>query len=77
MFDKQGDIVEVPDDESIKARGFSFLSVEEIKALDQTRAVDLIGIVCAVDPVNNCTLKSGAQKDKRMVSICDESGMFI
>lgn len=67
----------MPDDESIKVRGFSFLSMLEIKGLDKTRAIDLIGIVCAVDPMTNCQLKNGQIKDKRMVSICDESGYFI
>ena len=52
VFDKQGDITEVPDDESIKAKGFSFLNLTEIKALERTRAVDVIGIVCKVDPMN-------------------------
>lgn len=77
VFDKQGDIVEVPNDESIQERGFSFLNMKEIKALDQTRAIDVIGIVCAVDQVANITLKNGQNKDKRMISICDESGLFI
>ena len=54
VFDKQGDIVEVPNDTSIKTKGFSFLSIADIKALEQTRAVDVIGIVCAVEPLTCC-----------------------
>lgn len=46
--------MEVPDDDSIKQMGFSFLGMEEIKALDKTRAIDLIGIVCAVEPITCC-----------------------
>ena len=69
--------MEVPDDESIKTRGFSFMGIEEIKALDQTKAIDVIGVVCAVDQITTCQLKSGQMKDKRMVSICDESGYFV
>lgn len=49
----------------------------EIKALDKTRAIDVIGIVNNVEPVNTCQLKSGQQKDKRMISIVDESGLAV
>ena len=52
VFDKQGDITEVPDNESIKSKGFSFLTLPEIKALERTMAVDVVGIVCKVDPMN-------------------------
>jgi len=52
VFDKQGEIVEIPEDESIKYKGFSFLNMLEIKALDKTRAIDVIGVVCAVEPIN-------------------------
>jgi hypothetical protein len=51
--------------------------MKEIKALDKTKSIDLIGVVCNVDPINACQLKNGQVKDKRMVGICDESGMFI
>lgn len=34
VFDKQGEIIEVPNDSSINERGFSFMSMTEIKALD-------------------------------------------
>lgn len=67
----------MPDDESIKAKGFSFLTMPEIKALEKTRAIDVIGVVCKVDPMNSCTLKSGQTKDKRMISIVDESGLIV
>jgi len=46
--------VEVPNDDSIKTKGFSFMGIDEIKKLDQCRAVDIIGIICAVDSVNLC-----------------------
>jgi len=51
VFDKQGEIVEVPDDESIKAKGFSFINLQEVKELDKTRSIDLIGIVFKVDEI--------------------------
>jgi replication factor A1 len=30
-----------------------------------------------VDPINNCQLKNGQIKDKRMISIVDESGISV
>lgn len=77
VFDKNGEIVEVADDDQIKFKGYNFMSLEEIKKIDKTRSIDLIGVVCQVDPINSCQLKSGQVKDKRMVSICDESGFII
>ena len=49
----------------------------EVKALDRTQSIDLIGIVFKCDDVTTCTLRSGKQKDKRMVSFTDESGYVI
>ena len=53
------------------------MSLSEVKTLDKTRSIDLVGIVHTVDPVGSCQLRSGQVKDKRMISICDESGFFI
>jgi hypothetical protein len=49
----------VPDDESIKQIGFSFSTLNDIKALEKTKAIDLICVVCKVDELTVCTLKNG------------------
>lgn len=65
------------DDGSIQSKGFSFLSLTDIKEMDKPRAVDLIGVVVKVEEMATIMLRSGVAKDKRMVHIADESGMTI
>jgi len=77
VFEKQGEITEVAEDTNILSVGYSFLGLNEVKDMDKPRAIDIIGVVLRVDDVASCMLRSGVAKDKRMVTICDESNLTI
>jgi hypothetical protein len=43
----------------------------------QQQAVDVIGVLVEVGQIGTVPLKSGGQKQRRNVMICDESGLKI
>jgi hypothetical protein len=45
VFDKNADIIEVPDDASIPEKGFNFVKINEILQIDRTKTIDIIGVV--------------------------------
>lgn len=51
--------------------------MKDIKEMDKPRAIDVIAVVCKVEEVISCMLRSGVAKDKRMVHITDESNLSI
>lgn len=58
--------------------GFSFTTIDEINELEQMKTVDTIGVVTEVTPISKVNIKStGVEKDRRNVSIVDESGLKI
>ena len=61
MFDKNADIVEVPDDTTISAKGFAFLpSLKELITIDpQRKVVDVVAILHHIGPVLEVTTKLG------------------
>ena len=78
VFDRNSEIKEVEDDDNISAVGFSFTTIDEINELEQMKTVDAIGIVTQITPVTKVNIKSsGLEKDRRNVSIVDESGLQI
>jgi replication factor A1 len=77
VFDKNADIVEVPNDSSILQKGYTFVGLDEITTMDRVRIIDFIGIVASVGPMSDIQLRSGEMKSKRAVILCDESGLSI
>ena len=77
VFDRNGDIVEVPEDDSIQEKGFNFVGVKDIGGMDRTKVVDIIGILHYVGPIIEVQTKQGVAKEKRMISVADESGCSI
>ena len=49
VFDKNAEIIEVPEDESIQDTcGFNFIPIKDIALMEKNRVVDLIAIVHSV-----------------------------
>ncbi len=77
-FDKNAHIEACAEDDSIKGIGFNFVTIDEINDYEQSRTVDTIGIVTQVGAVAQINIKNtGLQKDKRSVTIVDESQLQI
>lgn len=77
VFDKQADIVEVPDDSSIQEKGFNFIPMKEIILIDRTKTIDVIGILHRNGELIDCELKSGMKKEKRTICVTDEGGFTV
>ena len=51
VFDRNSEVQEVEDSNSISALGFCFTTVDEINDFEQMRTVDTIGVVTHISPV--------------------------
>ncbi|CDW72882.1 replication protein a 70 kda dna-binding [Stylonychia lemnae] len=77
VFDKNADIVEVPDDQSIQEQAFNFISVKDIVNIDRNKTVDVIAVIHQVSQGVDIQTKSGLQKTKKMITIADESKLSV
>ena len=64
-------------DSHIKNDSFSFTKLEGIEVLVQACTIDVIGIILDVGMTGSLTLKSGESRDKRQLTIGDESNVSI
>jgi replication factor A1 len=77
-FDKNSQIVPVDDDEDIKTQGFCFVTISEVNDFEQTRAVDVIGVITNAGSTTNFTPKNGGpSKDKRTLVVVDDSNFMV
>ena len=58
VMDKNADIQECQDDESIQEVGYSFMTIDEINDCEQSRTVDTIGVITLVGPIVQVNIKS-------------------
>ena len=65
VFDKNASIQEVPNDDSIDNRGYTFVSMQDIINAPRQRVVDFIGVLVKVGQVFDVQLKTGQMKGKR------------
>ena len=79
VFDKNGEIQEVPDDSSIDQKGYNFSSLADIPAIGQSqmRIIDAIGILTNTGTSNEIQTKAGETRTKRVLTVCDDSGVSI
>jgi replication factor A1 len=79
IFDRNSVIEPAKDDQKIKNIGFSFVNLEEINGFEQQRTVDVAGVILNVGSVSLFQPKdqTRAAKDKRTLTIADESGLKI
>ena len=65
------------EDKAIDQVGFTLTRLDSIEALDQSKTIDVMGIILEVGPSRNLNLKGGDQKKRRTLTICDESRTSI
>jgi replication factor A1 len=61
----------------IQNQAFDFKTIDEIMVSQNLKTIDFIGIVHAVTPIASITLKNGVKKEKRTLSMADDSGKSI
>ena len=76
MFDKNAEIVEVPNDNTIAISGFSFTKLEEINTM-AGRLIDFAGVLTRVGEVTEFRTKNDEVKHKRNLTLADDSGFSI
>jgi replication factor A1 len=73
----------MPDDSKIKSQGFSFMTIDDINELEQSRIVDVAGVITQVGALSMFQPKPAPdgtpkpQKERRTVTITDESKLEI
>ncbi len=68
----------MPDDVTISAQGFCFISIAEISQFESMRTIDCIGCVTQISTLTQVNVKqTGQVKDRRNVVIADESNLCI
>jgi replication factor A1 len=75
-FDKQSEILPSEDsDEHISNLGFAFTPITDIVQFESMRTIDVCGIVQDIGSVTNVNLKSGNMKERRNITLVDDSGV--
>ena len=74
---RETEIQEVEDDDHIVEAAFSFTGLKDIENIVQSCTIDVIGIILDIQPVSQIGLKDGTTKDKRSLTIGDESNTSI
>jgi replication factor A1 len=53
------------------------VTLEELPVLERVKIIDFVGVLVSSGPAGELTLKSGEQKKKRNIVVCDKSGLTI
>ncbi len=77
ILDRNSDIINIEDDMGIQQVGFDFTGLEEISQFEQMRTIDVIGIATDVGNIGTVNLKSGGTKDRKNITLADESKQMI
>lgn len=77
IFDQSTEIEEAKDDVQINKSGFSFSDIQTIQQLMANHNVDVIGIVTEITPVGQINAKDGSKRDKRSLTIADDTNFSI
>jgi|DEB0MinimDraft_12_1074336.scaffolds.fasta_scaffold23113_2 replication factor A1 len=76
MFGKSAVIQLAKDDGSIAKQAFEFVKIGDIEEV-QLHSVDVIGVVTDVSEQSSIQLKSGESKNKRTVTLVDQSSCTV
>ena len=71
VFDKNADIVQVPNDCSIQEKGYNFMSLEDVPNIQNVKIIDFVGVLISVGSTVELQLKSGEMKKKRSIIVAD------
>ena len=77
IFDKNAEIVEVPDDRSINELSYNFSKLNEVVSMQSGQYFDFIGIVSSIGSTSTVTTRQGVGKTKRIVTLVDETNLSI
>ena len=72
-FNEQTTFEPVEEDSSISKMGFTFKKINELSELQTRSSVDVIGVINDVSPLSQTRLKSGEEKDRRTITIMDDT----
>lgn len=76
-FSNHAIIERCEDDEEIQSVSFTFTGLDRIEELVQSHTVDVIGIVLELGQTNSINMKDGKVREKRTLTIGDESNVCI
>lgn len=77
VFD-EGTVCEaVAEDTTIAADGYTFTSLASIEEIVQSKIIDVIGVILDVAPTTSINLRDGSMRQKRNLTIGDESHVSI
>ena len=57
--------------------GFDFTGLDEVAEFEQMRTMDVIGVATDVGQLGTVNLKAGGTKDRRNITLADESNFTI
>lgn len=76
-FSKDSICEKCAEDEEIQSVSFTFTGLDSIEELVQSHTVDVIGVVLEVGPSSSINMKDGKVREKRTLTIGDESNVSI
>lgn len=79
-FDSYAKIEEVQEapDAVIQGGGFNFTTLRQVAQAEQVHMIDLIAVVTDVQPMGSIQMKATQEyKDKRTITLCDDTGVSI
>jgi replication factor A1 len=76
-FDRNAEIIEVDDDDTIHDTSYNFKTIKEIQEMPENSIVDFLGVVHNVGAINTIQLKNGNDKERRLMLVTDDSGLII
>lgn len=77
IFEEHANIEEQADDGTIQAQAFEFVEIKDLQDEKANRTVDLCSLVAEVGESDTIKLKSGAEKQRRQVTLADDSNCAI
>lgn len=72
-FDMKTNIERQTDDGSISLYSFDFTPIDQIKSMMQSKIVDIVGIVTAIEDKEQVKLKSGDSKSRKYLEVTDNT----
>lgn len=76
-FSKDSVCEKCAEDDEIQGNSFTFTGLDKIEELVQSHTVDVIGVILEVGSVNSINMKDGKSRDKRTITIGDESNICL
>ena len=77
VFSKESKVEKCAGDVDIQSNSYNFTSLEDINDIVQSKTIDVIGVVLEVQSATRLQMKDGTMRDKRSLTIGDESHASI